>query len=191
MVSGKRSHISVTFKWKPHTKRLKLLNNQKFSLLTCVQVQPLPLTWLSLVMWFWRSTSREKKLRKADLFWRNQFLAAAPQWCSWERDILKICSKFTGEHPCQSMISIKLLCNFIEITFQDGFSLVDLLHISEHLFIRTPMNGYFWILFLFTETIAISTHYGKSVVPLSLHLVIREWSWEKTQIEKKRKKLSR
>ena len=90
--------------------------------------------------------------------------------------ILKICSKFTGEHPCQSMISIKLLCNFIEITFQDGFSLVDLLHISEHLFIRTPMNGYFWILFLFTETIAISTHYGKSVVPLSLHLVIREWS---------------
>ena len=29
---------------------------------------------------------------------------------------LKICSKFTGKHPCQSVISIKLLCNFIEIT---------------------------------------------------------------------------
>ena len=24
---------------------------------------------------------------------------------------LKICSKFTGEHPCRSAISIKLLCN--------------------------------------------------------------------------------
>ena len=27
----------------------------------------------------------------------------------------EICSKFTGEHPCRSAISIKLLCNFIEI----------------------------------------------------------------------------
>ena len=29
---------------------------------------------------------------------------------------LKIGSKFTGEHPCRSAISIKLLSNFIEIT---------------------------------------------------------------------------
>ena len=29
---------------------------------------------------------------------------------------LKICSKFTGEHPCRSVISIKLFYNFIEIT---------------------------------------------------------------------------
>ena len=27
--------------------------------------------------------------------------------------VLKICSKFTGEHPCRSAISVKLLCNFI------------------------------------------------------------------------------
>ena len=32
--------------------------------------------------------------------------------------VLKICSKFTGEHPCRSVISIKLLCNIIEITLQ-------------------------------------------------------------------------
>ena len=25
-----------------------------------------------------------------------------------EKDVLKICSKFTGENPCQSVISIKL-----------------------------------------------------------------------------------
>ena len=27
------------------------------------------------------------------------------------KDILKYAAKFTGEHPCQSVISIKLLCN--------------------------------------------------------------------------------
>ena len=27
------------------------------------------------------------------------------------KGVLKICSKFTGEHPCRSVISIKLLCN--------------------------------------------------------------------------------
>ena len=31
------------------------------------------------------------------------------------KSVLKICSKFTGEHPGQRVISIKWLCNFIEI----------------------------------------------------------------------------
>ena len=39
--------------------------------------------------------------------------------------VLKLCSKFTGEHPCQSAISVKLLCNFIEITLQHGCSPVN------------------------------------------------------------------
>ena len=43
--------------------------------------------------------------------------------------VLKISSKFTGEHPCQSVISKKLLCNFIEITLRRGCSPVNLLHI--------------------------------------------------------------
>ena len=29
--------------------------------------------------------------------------------------VLKICSKFIGEHPCRSMTPIKLQSNFIEI----------------------------------------------------------------------------
>ena len=32
------------------------------------------------------------------------------------KGILKICSKFTGEQPCRSVISIKLQSNFTEIT---------------------------------------------------------------------------
>ena len=48
--------------------------------------------------------------------------------------VLKICSKFTGEHPCRSAISIKLLCNFIEITLRHGCSPVTLLHIFRTAF---------------------------------------------------------
>ena len=51
------------------------------------------------------------------------------------KDVLKICSKFTGEHQCRSVISIKLLCNSIEITLQHGCSPVNLQHIF-----RTPFS---------------------------------------------------
>ena len=37
-----------------------------------------------------------------------------------EKGALKICSKFTGEHPCRSVISIKLLCKFCGIYFCDS-----------------------------------------------------------------------
>ena len=36
--------------------------------------------------------------------------------------VMKICSKFTGEHPCGSAISITLLCNFIETALQTMFT---------------------------------------------------------------------
>ena len=42
---------------------------------------------------------------------------------------LEICSKVTGEHSCQSAISIKLQSNFIEIALWHGCSPVNLLHI--------------------------------------------------------------
>ena len=45
------------------------------------------------------------------------------------KNVLKICNKFTGEHLCRSVISIKLIRNFIEITLQHGCSPVNLLHI--------------------------------------------------------------
>ena len=43
--------------------------------------------------------------------------------------VLEICSKFTGENPCRSVIPIKLLYNFIEIALCHGCSIVNLLHI--------------------------------------------------------------
>ena len=48
------------------------------------------------------------------------------------KGVLKICSTFTGEHPCRSMISIKLQSNFIEIALRLGSSPVNLLHIFQY-----------------------------------------------------------
>ena len=56
---------------------------------------------------------------------------------------LKICSKVTGQHPCQSVISIKLQSNFIEFTLGDRCSPVNFCIFSEHLFLRTPLGGCF------------------------------------------------
>ena len=60
------------------------------------------------------------------------------------KGVLKICSKFTGEHPCQRAILIKLLCNLIEIALWYRCTPVNLLHV----FYRTPFprNTYGWLL---------------------------------------------
>ena len=62
------------------------------------------------------------------------------------KGVLKICSKFTGKHHCRSVISIKLLCYFIEVVLRHGCSPVNLLHIF-----RTPClkNTSGWLLLLY------------------------------------------
>ena len=55
------------------------------------------------------------------------------------KGLLKIYSKFTGEHPCRSVISI------IEITFRHGCSPVNLLHIFRTPFPRITSG---WLLLL-------------------------------------------
>ena len=59
------------------------------------------------------------------------------------KSVLKICSKFTGKHPCRRAISIKLLCNFIEIAPRHGFSPVNLLHIFGIPFLKNTSG---WLL---------------------------------------------
>ena len=58
---------------------------------------------------------------------------------------MKICSKFTEEDPCQSMISIKLQSK--ATLFKSHFGIGVLLKIccifSEQLFLRTPLDGCF------------------------------------------------
>ena len=57
------------------------------------------------------------------------------------KGVLKRCSKFTGEYPCRSAISIKLLCNFIEITLRHGCSPVNLLLIFRTPFARKQVTA--------------------------------------------------
>ena len=61
------------------------------------------------------------------------------------KGVLEICSKFTGEYPCQSVISIKLLRNFIKITLRHGCSLYICCMFSENLFLGTSLDGCFWL----------------------------------------------
>ena len=66
------------------------------------------------------------------------------------KGVLKVCSKFTGEHPCQSVISIKLLWNFIEITLWHGCSPVNLLHIFRTRFLKNTSG---WLLLTFISVL--------------------------------------
>ena len=57
---------------------------------------------------------------------------------------MKTCGKFTGEHPCQSVISVESLCNFMEIAFRHGYSTVNLLNIFRATFSQNTPEGLFW-----------------------------------------------
>ena len=68
--------------------------------------------------------------------------------------VLKICSKYTGEHSCRSVISINLSCTSIEIAFRHGCSAVNLLHTFRTLFSRN-ISG--WLLLYLIKLTASST----------------------------------
>ena len=74
---------------------------------------------------------------------------------SW-KGVLKICGKFTGEQPCWSVISIKLLCNFIEITLRHGCSPVNLLHFFRTTFPKNTLEQLLLIYFATTSLRYIS-----------------------------------
>ena len=60
-----------------------------------------------------------------------------------QKDILKICSKLTGEHPCRTVISIKLQSSFIEITVRHGCSPVNFLHNFRTPFLKMLLESAF------------------------------------------------
>ena len=57
------------------------------------------------------------------------------------KGVPKICSKLTREYPCRSVILTKLQSNFIEITLWHGRSPVNFQQVSEHLFLKAPLDG--------------------------------------------------
>ena len=72
------------------------------------------------------------------------------------KNVLKICSKFTVEHPCRSAISTKFLCNFIEITLRHGCSPVNLQHIFRTTSFKIPLDGCFCMLVIILSNLSVS-----------------------------------
>ena len=66
------------------------------------------------------------------------------------KGVLKICCKFSEEHPCWSAITIKLFCNFIEITLRHECSPVNLLHIFKTPFLKNTSG---WLLLYIMQTL--------------------------------------
>ena len=101
--------------------------------------------WLAL-FWPFSPLKRSKPSCKFRNWWKHQGEFGHGPCATWidrhrssplqgvlEKGVLKIYSKFTGEHPYWSVISIKLQSNFFEITLWHGCPPVSLLYIC-----RTP-----------------------------------------------------
>ena len=71
-----------------------------------------------------------------------------------QKGALKIVSKFTREHLCQSVISIKLQCNLIEIALQHGCSTVNLLHIFRTPFYKITSGRLLLYLFIISWSVS-------------------------------------
>ena len=109
------------------------------------------------------------------------------------KGVLKICSKFTGEHPCRSAISIKLQSNFIEIVLRQGCSPVNLLHTFRAPF---PRNTSDWLLLLFIPLTAYKIFYQhkyftwRCLVFTTYFCALRICNWVVTKLRSKLCQLS-
>ena len=72
---------------------------------------------------------------------RQQDTRSSPPETFLGKGVPKICSKFTGENPCRSEISIKLESNFIEIKLRYECSPVNLLRIFRAPFPKNTVGG--------------------------------------------------
>ena len=103
----------------------------------------------------WRRLGKQEMFAGTNLNLRDNFLtsfSSSHPEVFLGKGVLKICSKFTGEHPWQSAISIKLFCNIIEITLQHGYSPVNLLHIFRTPFLKNT-SGRLLLIFLKSDMV--------------------------------------
>ena len=73
--------------------------------------------------------------------WNTRKLQKKPASGDFSKRCSKISIKCTGGHPCWSVISIKLLCNFIEIALPHEFSTVNFLDIFRTAFYNNTFGG--------------------------------------------------
>ena len=89
----------------------------------------------------------------------HALLRSSPPQVFLGKGILKICSKFTGEHPCRSEISVRLQNNFIEITLWHVCSPVNLMHIFGTHFPKNTFGRLFLSLFIVNSASIWNCHY--------------------------------
>ena len=77
-----------------------------------------------------------------------------PSWGFLQESFMKICIKFTGKHPCRSVISIKLQDNFQEIVHRHWCCPVNLLHIFRTPFYKNTYRGMLLMITLFLATVS-------------------------------------
>ena len=91
------------------------------------------------------------------------------------KSVLKIGSKFIGEHPCRSAISINLLCSFIEVALQHGRSPVNFMHIFRPPFYKNTSGG----LLLFFALFFVRTIFDLTLLclvsPKMLYILKQTW----------------
>ena len=95
-----------------------------------------------------------RRYKKGTLVRNGLNIKSSSTW----KSVLKIFSKFTGEDPCRSMISIKLLSNFIEITPRHVCSPVNLLHVFRIHFLENTSGGLLLILVFIKENFMPSSN---------------------------------
>ena len=89
----------------------------------------------------------------------------------WGKGALKICRKFTGERPCKSVI--KLLFGMGVLLYIKFAACI----FSEHIFLRTPLDGCFW----YRQCYALSS----CITPTTLvKLNVVETKWEAKNFHK-------
>ena len=133
------SILPFSFKDKEH--QLKIMMKNVSAVLTIINSPSVTVLCPRIWGCLGPKPSDLKKLLQSVTVFPSNCRSSHPDVFFLKKDVLKICSKFTGEHPCRYVISIKLLCYFIEITLQYRCSPVYLLHIFRTPFIKNTFGG--------------------------------------------------
>ena len=100
------------------------------------------------------------------LKWVNSFI----QKQSFRGVLVKRCSgnmqQVYRKHPCGSVISIKFLCNFIEISLRHGCSPVNLLHIFRTSFPKDTSRGLLLFILLSNKLTTCVINYVQVILNL-------------------------
>ena len=102
------------------------------------------------------------------------YMYKQPSRVALKKVVPEICSKYTGAHPCRSVISTKFLCNFIEIALQPGCSPVNLLHIFRTPF---PKKTSGWLLLIRPQYVIqnLTVIVNQRMAVANFTIILRKW----------------